>query len=108
VLLVDNLEIAQFIYLLLNNKRIKGVIDSVTSKAVLILGRFTPKRKQVLDRVRAHLRRRDALPILFDFSRPRSRNILETVSTLAHMSKMVLADLTDAKYVKREIPLILR
>lgn len=108
VLLVDNLEIAQFIYLLLNNERIKGVIDTITSKAVLILGRFTPKRKQVLDRVRAHLRRRDALPILFDFSKPRSRNILETVSTLAHMSKMVLADLTDAKYVKREIPLILR
>jgi uncharacterized protein YjbI with pentapeptide repeats len=108
VIVVDNLEVAQFIYLLLNNKRIKKVIDSVTSKAVLILGRFTPKRKRVLDSIRAHLRKRDVLPILFDFKKPRSRNILETVSTLAHMSRVVLADLTDARYVKREIPLILR
>ena len=35
---VDNLEIAQFIYLLLNNQKIRHVIDSITSKVVLILG----------------------------------------------------------------------
>jgi uncharacterized protein YjbI with pentapeptide repeats len=108
VIVVDNLEVAQFIYLLLNNARIKRVIDSITSKAVLILGRFTPERKQTLDRIRTHLRTRDVLPIIFDFGKPRARSILETVSTLAHMSRVVLADLTDAKYVKREIPLILR
>src|SRR5205807_6207104 len=38
---VDNLEVAQFIYLLLNNKKIRDVIDTITSKVVLILGRFT-------------------------------------------------------------------
>jgi uncharacterized protein YjbI with pentapeptide repeats len=108
VIVVDNLEVAQFIYLLLKNARIKKVIDSITAKAVLILGRFRPERKRVLDLIRAHLRKRDVLPILFDFEKPRSRNILETVSTLAHMSRVVLADLTDARYVKREIPLILR
>ena len=42
---VDNLEIAQFIYLLLNNENIRNVIDTITSKVVLILGRFTPERK---------------------------------------------------------------
>jgi uncharacterized protein YjbI with pentapeptide repeats len=108
VIVVDDLEVAQFIYLLLNNARIKKVIDTITSKAVLILGRFTPERKRVLDLMRAHLRKHHVLPILFDFKKPRSRNILETVSTLAHMSRVVLADLTDARYVKREIPLILR
>jgi Pentapeptide repeats (8 copies) len=46
---VDNLEIAQFIYLLLNNERVRHVIDTITSKVVLILGRFTPERKVVLD-----------------------------------------------------------
>src|SRR6266487_107129 len=44
---VDNLEIAQFIYLLLNNQKIRDVIDTITSKVVLILGRFTPERKAV-------------------------------------------------------------
>jgi len=36
---VDNLEVAQFIYLLLNNQKIRDVIDTITSKVVLILGR---------------------------------------------------------------------
>ena len=46
---VDNIEIAQFIYLLINNSRIRDVIDTLTSKVVLILGRLTPERKKVLD-----------------------------------------------------------
>src|SRR5579885_854589 len=36
---VDNLEVAQFIYLLLNNKKIRDVIDTIAKKIVLILGR---------------------------------------------------------------------
>jgi hypothetical protein len=46
---VDNIEVAQFIYLLMHNQKIRDVIDTITSKVVLILGRFTPKRKQVLE-----------------------------------------------------------
>jgi hypothetical protein len=42
---VDNLEVAQFTYLLLHNKKLRDVIDTITAKAVLILGRFTPERK---------------------------------------------------------------
>jgi uncharacterized protein YjbI with pentapeptide repeats len=38
---VDNIKVAQFIYLLLNNQEIREVIDTITSKAVLILGRFS-------------------------------------------------------------------
>ena len=38
---VDNLEVAQFIYLLLHNNKIRDIIDTTTSKVVLILGRFT-------------------------------------------------------------------
>jgi len=49
---VDNIEVAQFIYLLLHNEKIRDVIDTITSKAVLILGRFTDERKAVLDALR--------------------------------------------------------
>jgi hypothetical protein len=41
VITVDNIKIAQFIYLLLNNKEIRDVIDTVGRKGVLLLGRFT-------------------------------------------------------------------
>jgi hypothetical protein len=72
VIEVDNLEVAQFIYLLLNNEKIRHVIDTITSKVVLILGRFTEERKDVLDAIREALRKRDYLPILFDFEKPSS------------------------------------
>jgi uncharacterized protein YjbI with pentapeptide repeats len=64
---VDNLEVAQFIYLLLRNERIRQIIDTITSKVVLILGRFTDERKVVLDALREELRQRDYTPVLFDF-----------------------------------------
>ncbi len=103
---VDNLEVAQFIYLLLNNSRIREVIDAITSKVVLILGRFTPERKVVLDAIRDQLRRQNYLPVLFDFEKPRAQTTLETINTLAGMSRFVIADITDAKSVLQELTMI--
>jgi len=100
---VDNIEVGQFIYLLLSNQKIRDVIDTITSKAVLILGRFTPERKSVLDALREELRKHDYLPILFDFDKPSSRNLTETVSTLAHIARFVIADITDAKSIPQEL-----
>jgi uncharacterized protein YjbI with pentapeptide repeats len=99
----DNLEVAQFLYLLLNNRKIRDVVDTITSKVVLILGRFTETRKGVLDALRGELRRRNYLPVLFDFDRPASRDITETVSTLAHMARFVIADITDARSIPQEL-----
>src|SRR5712691_1653390 len=53
---VDNLKVAQFIYLLLNNQEIREVITTIAQKVVLILGRFTPQQKGVLDALRESLR----------------------------------------------------
>jgi hypothetical protein len=100
---VDNLELAQFVYLLLNNVRIRDVINTVTSKVVLILGRFTPERKTVLDALREELRRYDFVPILFDFDKPGSRDIHETVTTLARLARFVVADITDPKSIPQEL-----
>ena len=60
---LDSLEVAQFVYLLLNNQRIRDVIDAITSKVALILGRFTADRKRVLDALRGELRDGDYLPV---------------------------------------------
>ena len=100
---VDNIEMAQFIYLLLNNKKIRDFIDIITSKVVLILGRFTPGGKQILDALKDELRKKNYLPVLFDFEKPASRDLTETVSTLAHMARFVIADITDAKSIPQEL-----
>jgi uncharacterized protein YjbI with pentapeptide repeats len=103
---LDNLEVAQFVHLLLQNPRVRGVIDTITQKVVLILGRFTLKRKTILDAIRKELRRRDYVPILFDFKKPSRRSTVETVTTLAGMARFVIADLTDAKSVLQELQAI--
>ncbi len=100
---LDDLEIAQFIYQLLNNERVRKIIDTITSKVVLILGRFTPERKSILDALREELRRRDYLSIVFDFKKPSHRNLTETVSTIAHLARFVIADITDAKSIPQEL-----
>lgn len=103
---VDNLEVAQLIYLLLENKNIRNIIDSVSSKMVLILGRFTPERKPVLDAIRDSLRERNYSPVIFDFDQPMTRDISETVVALAHLSKFIIVDLTDARSVPQELSMI--
>jgi hypothetical protein len=94
--------------ILLNNSKIRNVIDSVTAKAkaVLILGRFTSERKKVLDALRDELRHRGYLPILFDFEKPSARDLTETISTLARLSRFIIADVTDAKSIPQELQAI--
>lgn len=100
---VDNIEVAQFIYLLLHNQKIRDVIETITSKAVLILGRFTVERKAVLDTLREELRNRGYLPILFDFEGSVNRSTDETITLLARMARFVIADVSDAKSVLQEL-----
>jgi hypothetical protein len=103
VITVDNLEVAQFIYLLLHNEKIRDVIDTVAKKVVLILGRFTDTRKPVLIAIKDKLRDLGYLPVLFDFDPPAERNTLETVTLLARLSRFIIADLTEPRSVPQEL-----
>ncbi len=103
---VDNLEVAQFIYLLLNNAEIREVIDTIGQKGVLILGRFTPERKAILDALREKLRRLNFLPIVFDFERPIERDFTETIMTLAGLCRFIIADITNPKSSPLGLPLV--
>jgi hypothetical protein len=69
---VDNLEVAQFVYLLLNNKKIRDVINTIGQKGVLILGRYSKERKLFLDALRDKLRALLYDPICVYYSKGRA------------------------------------
>jgi hypothetical protein len=104
VITVDDIEVAQLIYLLLNNQAIRKAIDTISSKAVLILGRFSSEsRNKVLDDLRTALRDKGFLPIIFDFEHPTGQVFTETIRVLAGLSCFVIADVTDPKSVPLEL-----
>ena len=103
VITVDNLKVAQFVYLLLNNQEIRDVIDTVGRKGVLLLGRFTEGRIAVLERLREELRKRDFLPMVFNFDKPELKDFTETVRLLAGLSHFVIVDITNPKSAPLEL-----
>ena len=102
---VDDLELAQFIYLILSNEKLRGVIDTITSKAVLILGRFG-KRMPIINGIRQALRRRGYAPIVCDFKVSTGKNTSDTVKLLAQMARYIVVDVTDPQSAPYEIGLI--
>lgn len=106
-LTVDNLEMAQFIHMLVDNRKVRDAIDSITAKVVLILGRFSKDRLPVLQRLRTELRARNLTPILFDFDKPASKDTTATVDLLARMARFIIADLTDPSSIPHELATII-
>jgi uncharacterized protein YjbI with pentapeptide repeats len=100
---VDNIEVAQFVYLLLHNAKIRDAIDTIGKKGVLLLGRFTEGRMAVLERLREELRNRGYLPIVFNFEKSEKTTFTETVRLLAGLSRFVIADVTNPRSAPLEL-----
>lgn len=108
IITVDDIEVAQLIYLFIHNANIRRIFDVLTSKAVLILGRFTDERKEVLEAVAESLRQLDYVPIIFDFDPSENRDLTETIELLARLCRFIIADITDSKSIIQELSLIVR
>ena len=99
---VDNIECAHVIELLANNEKIGQILRLASSRLVLLLGRFTGEHGAVLDALKEALPTHNYAPIKFDFDQGRDRDLIETVTTLASLSRFVIADLTEPKSVPLE------
>jgi uncharacterized protein YjbI with pentapeptide repeats len=100
---VDNIEVAQFVYLLLHNEKIRDVIDTIGKKGVLLLGRFTEGRMVVLERLREKLRDLGYVPMVFNFDKPETKDFTETVRLLANLSHFVIVDITNPRSTPLEL-----
>src|SRR5262249_16528730 len=100
---VDNIEVAQFVYLLLHNEKIRDVIDTVGKKGVLMLGRFTEGRIEILERLREKLRSLGFVPMVFNFDKPDTKDFTETVQLLANLCHFVIVDITNPRSTPLEL-----
>jgi hypothetical protein len=70
---------------------------------VLLLGRFTGGRIAILERLRDELRKRDFLPLVFNFDKLETKDFTETVRLLAGMSRFVIVDITNPRSAPLEL-----
>lgn len=113
VITCNDIETAQLLYLLTRrnekdrSEKVRQVIDSVTDKIVLILGNFRRDRKLTLKKIRQKLSEMNYVPVIFDFSVPKNRDMVETVAVLAGLSRFVIADFTSQSSIPLESMLII-
>ena len=100
---IDALHMAVFVASLMEGNGVRELVDGLSSTLVLVLGRFSPEHKPVLDAIRARLRELGYTAVIFDSSLPRRRDTSETVSVLAKLSRFVIADATDPRSVPYEL-----
>lgn len=93
-LMVDNIELAQFIYYLSNHKKMRDTLNILNKRGVLLLGKFKDGGLARLYKLRDWFSEQNYLPMIFDFDRPASLDYTETVITLSGLSKLVVADLS--------------
>jgi uncharacterized protein YjbI with pentapeptide repeats len=103
---VDNIEVAQFVYLLFHNEKIRDVIDTIGKKGVLLLGRFTEGRIEILEGLRDKLRSLGFVPMVFNFDKPETKDFTETVRLLANLSRFVIVDITNPRSTPLELQAI--
>jgi Pentapeptide repeats (8 copies) len=106
VVRADHIEAAHLLYLVSTKGKFKTVIDAMTERVVLLLGRFGSRRKAVLNAIRHKLADMGYAPVVFDFAAPVDRDLIETVALLAGLSRFVIADLTRPKSTPLESLLI--
>jgi hypothetical protein len=84
------------------------IMSQLIARRVLILGRFSARRLPVLEAIKRRLaaHANGYLPELFTFTRPDSRDLVESITGFANMSRFVIADLSEPRSIPQELQAI--
>lgn len=99
----DDIRLAQFHDVIEEHGSVANLISAGSKRVVLILGRFLPRRKRVLNRLADALRNRGKVPVIYDFPGPEDREMSDTVRFIAGMSQFIVVDMTKASSVPLEL-----
>lgn len=105
-MMVDDIELAQFIYYLSNHKKMRDALNILNDRGVLLLGQFKDGGLERLYSIREWFQGKGYMAMIFDFARPDNLSLTETVVTMAGLSKFVVVDLSGSS-VPAELQAIL-
>jgi hypothetical protein len=91
-MMVDDIELAQFVYYLSNHKKMRDTLNILNDRGVLLLGRFKDGGLKRLSRMREWFQGKGYMAMVFDFDRPDNLSLTETVVTMAGLSKFIVVD----------------
>lgn len=95
-IIVDSLQIAQFVNLYRGNPVLQDVLDiGPSTKLVLLVGGFGEKRKHILEAFKTALRQREIIPIFYDITQEKKRNINDLLRELVSLVRFVLVDVSE-------------
>lgn len=57
--------------------------------------------------MRTKLHEHGYVSVIFDFERPANRDVTETVATLAHLAKFIIADITSPRSIPQELATVI-
>lgn len=105
-IIVNSLDYSFFLFQCMKNANFRKYFESTSEKLVLILGRFTDERMEVINAVRGALVSEGLIPVVFDFEKPDTQDLSEVVLSLALIARLTIVDLSDPKCAPHEIATI--
>jgi uncharacterized protein YjbI with pentapeptide repeats len=105
-ILIADLEIAQFLSIILENDRIRNTIGLPFSKLVLILGCFAAERRTLLDTMRGELANAGYQVAAIDFSNVTMRLDTRILTSLAGLARFVIAEITEPRGILQALVLM--
>ncbi|HKB13115.1 MAG TPA: pentapeptide repeat-containing protein [Vicinamibacterales bacterium] len=96
---VDDLELAQFVHLMLDNRNLRRMIDTMTARAALVVGAFGTVRADRLAVLQQAIRARGCVPLTIDVTRQVGPDLVSQTTLLARLARFVVADFTAAPQI---------
>lgn len=111
---VSDIEVAQFMQMITDNKKISKIFTAMKDMSVLILGSFKRTEKKTLDFIKHIISKNEKnyVPIIFDFAPIKLQTLIDTINILSLLSRFIIIDLTRpagqllelAQFDKLQIP----
>lgn len=103
---VDQLEIAQLLHLRLSSKNNLFGVETISPRLVLVLGEYRKENWSTFSTIRAQLRTHGYVPLRLEHSELGAAEI-ETIATLASLSRFVLFEISDIETWADRLPALL-